>query len=103
MHVRPRQRRAAHYAGARRWYRRAAEQGLAAAQHEVGRMYGSGRGGPKDEVQAYKWLDLAASGLRRPPPRIVRKAGKDREAVAQKMSPQQVGPAQQLAREWKAK
>ncbi|MYC82424.1 MAG: sel1 repeat family protein, partial [Acidobacteria bacterium] len=42
------------------WYRRAAEQGLAATQNNLGAMYGSGRGVPMDFVKAYAWLSLAA-------------------------------------------
>ena len=44
-----------------RWYRMAAEQGLARAQCRLGGMYYTGEGIPKDYVQAYAWCDIAAA------------------------------------------
>ena len=38
----------------------AAEQGFALAQFNLGYMYGSGEGIPKDYVQAYAWYNIAA-------------------------------------------
>ena len=46
-----------------RWYRLAAEQGHADAQFELGSLYRIGEGVPQDYVQAYIWLDLAASRM----------------------------------------
>ena len=44
-----------------KWYRLAADQGLAAAQHNVGCWYEQGRGGVSfDLVEALKWFRLAA-------------------------------------------
>ncbi|MCH2211043.1 MAG: sel1 repeat family protein [Fuerstiella sp.] len=43
-----------------KWYRRAADQGLAKAQFTVGQMYSSGEGATKDEVEALKWYRSAA-------------------------------------------
>jgi hypothetical protein len=37
------------------WYRKAAEQGDAAAQYNLGVMYFEGHGVPKDETEAVKW------------------------------------------------
>ncbi len=51
------------YAEAVRWYRRAAEQGYASAQFNLGLMYGNGQGVLQDYVQAHKWYNLAASRL----------------------------------------
>ncbi len=48
------------YAQAAVWYRKAAEQGLAEAQHDLGAMYLTGRGVAKDEVQAIAWYRKAA-------------------------------------------
>jgi hypothetical protein len=42
------------------WYRMAAENGLAKAQGNLGRMYASGTGVEKDPVQACKWLLLGS-------------------------------------------
>ena len=44
-----------------RWFRMAAEQGLADAQFNLGLMYETGRGVPKDYVQAYAWFNIAAA------------------------------------------
>ena len=43
------------------WYRKAAEQGDVGAQATLGLLYSLGQGVPKSEVEAYFWLDLAAS------------------------------------------
>ena len=43
------------------WYRKAAEQGNAAAQYNLGVRYETGRGGlPKDEAKAVEWYRKAA-------------------------------------------
>ena len=47
------------YTEALSWLRKAAEQGHAPAQTNLGMMYATG-GGPKDDVEAYVWLSLAA-------------------------------------------
>ena len=46
-------------AKAAKWYRLAAEQGFARAQHNLGLMYANGTGVPQDDVLAYAWLNLA--------------------------------------------
>ena len=38
-----------------KWYRKAADQGFAAAQYNLGGMYYRGEGVAKDEVEAVKW------------------------------------------------
>ncbi len=43
-----------------KWYRKAAEQGLAKAQYELGDMYEHGRGVPQDNAEAVKWYRKAA-------------------------------------------
>jgi TPR repeat protein len=43
-----------------RWFRRAADQGHAAAQYKLGGMYFAGRGLPQDDRLAFKWWRLAA-------------------------------------------
>jgi hypothetical protein len=43
------------------WYRKAAEQGDVSAQATLGLLYSLGQGVPKSDVEAYFWLDLAAS------------------------------------------
>ena len=43
-----------------RWYRQAAEQGLASAQNNLGAMYAFGAGVLEDDVEAVRWYRLAA-------------------------------------------
>jgi TPR repeat protein len=43
------------------WYRKAAEQGDVAAQGTLGVLYSIGQGVEKNDVEAYFWLDVAAS------------------------------------------
>lgn len=43
------------------WYRKAAEQGDATAQGTLGTLYTLGQGVARSDVEAYYWLDLAAS------------------------------------------
>jgi uncharacterized protein len=78
-------------------YRRAAEQGDAFAQSRLGLSYDKGHGVPQDFVLSYKWLDLAAA----------RASWRERDfylrlrnAVASKMSYEQVAEGQRLALRW---
>ncbi len=89
------------YARAVKWSRKAAEQGVAEAQFNLGKMYYIGQGVPQDYVQAHRWFNLAAS--RFPPGKHRDQAVKNRDIVAEKMTPAQVSEAQKLAREWKPK
>ena len=43
------------------WYRKAAGQGYAEVQYNLGGTYARGVGVEKDEVEAYKWYLLAAA------------------------------------------
>ncbi len=84
-----------------RWSRKAAEQGIAGAQRNLGVMYSQGRGVSQDFVQGYMWADLAASSY--PPGEKRDGAIKNRDIVAERMTPAQISEAQKLAREWKPK
>lgn len=56
------------YREAARWFRKAAEQGLAMAQYNLGYLHAYGRGVPKDENAAIDWYSRAANqGLARGP------------------------------------
>ena len=44
-----------------RWFRKAAEHGLARAQNNLGRMYAEGQGVLEDYVKAYAWFNVAAA------------------------------------------
>ncbi len=83
------------------WWHKAAEQGHANAQYNLGFMYGTGKGVPQDYVQAHLWYNLAASRL--PPGKDHDKAVKNRDIVAEKMTPAQISEAKKLAREWRPK
>jgi uncharacterized protein len=54
------------HAKARSWYLKAADQGHVDAQNALGAMFHWGLGGPKDDVEAVKWLRKAAEQGRGP-------------------------------------
>jgi len=84
-----------------KWLRRAAEQGFADAQNDLGYLYAYGRGVPQDYVAAHMWFNLAAS---RPQSGADRdRSVKNRDVVASKMTPGEIAEAQRLAREWRPK
>ena len=82
------------YAAAARLVRPLAQQGDANAQYILGVFYDNGLGVPQDRVQAYMWLNLAASQGRE-------NAAIIRDLAARLMSSAQIEEAQRLAREWK--
>jgi uncharacterized protein len=47
-------------AEAAKWYRKAADQGLAEAQHNLGAMFAAGAGVLRDPTEAIKWFREAA-------------------------------------------
>jgi len=79
-----------------KWYRKAAEQGIAAAQANLGNMYAQGKGVPQDYVKAHKWYNLAGAGGNN-------QGKQNRDVLEKKMTPSQVTEAQKLASEWKPK
>lgn len=81
------------YGEAANWYRKAAEQGFAKAQLFLGFMYAEGQGVPQDNVPAHLWFNLAAR-------QGYEDATKYRSWVAQRMTPEQISEAQELAGEW---
>jgi len=73
----------------------AAEQGDADAQNNLGGMYALGWGVATDPVEAYMWFDLAAAnGLEI--------AARNRAFVADSMTADEIGLAQQRAKDWAA-
>jgi uncharacterized protein len=85
------------YDEAAKWFYRAATRGNANAQFALGMAYNKGQGVPRDYVLSYLWLDLSAAQA----------VGSDRDfkttmrdAIASKMTPQQLLTAQQLALKW---
>ncbi len=89
------------YAEAVKWYRKAAAQGMAKAQGNLGLMYVDGLGVPQDDVPAHMLFVLAASKFS--PGEDRDDAVKNRDIVAEKMTPAQIAEAQKLAREWRPK
>ena len=120
------------YAEAVSWYRKAADQGDADAQYNLGSVYRDGEGVPRDYAEALKWFRKAAvqgdaraqaslgmmytigSGV--PQDYVLalmwsnlaasqenEGATSLRELVAGKMTPEQIVEAEKLAREWRPK
>jgi TPR repeat protein len=85
------------YDAAAYWYRLSAEQGNSLAQYLLGLMYDKGHGVPMDGIAAYKWLNLAAAAA---PRRDREYYLRLRDAVASKMTRDEVELGQQLALEW---
>lgn len=78
-----------------KWYRKAAEQGVAKAQLYMGFMYSNGQGVPQDYVLAHMWYNLSASQGN--------KIGqKNRNKIAERMTPSQIAEAQKMARKGKS-
>ena len=110
-------------------YRKAAEQGEATAQYELGFAYFNGEGVEQDRQEGFKWLRMAAEqGLANAqgmlgiayakgqgvPQNYVlaymwlhlategrQGAAQFRDAVGERMTVAQISEAQKLAREWK--
>jgi TPR repeat protein len=78
-------------------YLRAAEQGDIFAQCRLGLSYDKGHGVPKDVILSYKWLDIAAARASRREHDFYQRL---RDAVASKMSRDQVTEGQRLALIW---
>jgi hypothetical protein len=79
------------------FYVQAAIRGNPFGQAMLGLMYDKGHGVPQDFVLAYKWLNLAAA---RAPKRQREYFLRLRNAVASKMSPDQIAVGQHLALLW---
>ena len=88
------------YAEAARWYRAAAEQGDAFAQASLGILYRFGKGVPQDVVEAYMWLYLAAS---QPTAGAEESIVEMRDALAARMTNEQIANAVRRVQEWKPK
>ena len=80
------------YAEAVKWYRLAAEQGLASAQNNLGAMYEFGNGVLQDNVMAHMWYNIASANGDPT-------AGEWRDERAGLMTPADISKAQAMARE----
>lgn len=78
-------------------YLHAAARGNPFGQAMLGLLYDKGHGVPQDYILAYKWLNLAAA---RAPKRERDYYLRLRNAVASKMSPDQIVAGQRLALLW---
>ena len=79
------------YAEAVRWYKLAAAQGVSNAQHNLASMYDDGKGVLQDYLQAHMWINLAAVSGKK-------ESQKARDGIATKMTSQQIGKAQAMAK-----
>jgi len=80
------------YKQAAHFYAKAAKQGRALAQNDLGFMYGMGQGVLQDNTRAHMWYNIASANGSLAAP-------KNRDIIAQSMTPQQVERAQKMARD----
>jgi len=89
------------YTEAAKWFRLAADKGDPQAQYNLGLAYAQGQGVPQDNVNAHMWFNLATA--RFPDSRGRDLAVSNRDVVANKLTPEQLTQAQNLARTWRPK
>ena len=89
------------YAEAVRWYRKAAEQGHARAQNNLGVMYVAGQGVSQDLVNAYGWLNLAVSRYTADKASLRATTIEARDKMLARLTPAQIAAAQQWALAWR--
>ncbi len=82
-----------------RWYRLAAEQGVAQAQYNLGSMYDNlgsmyeyGRGVLQDNILSHMWYNIGSANGNK-------KSSEWRDMIAAKMTPQDISKAQAMAKE----
>lgn len=80
------------YPEAMKWYRLAADQGHLPAQYSLGKGYALGEGVSQDLVEAYARYSVAATGR-------FTSGDKERDAVASKLTPDQLAEGQKRATE----
>lgn len=78
-----------------KWYKKAADQGYAPAQYNLGILYDEGRGVPQNRAAAYFWLHLAASTGKKD-------YAARRDRTAQHLTLVQMAQLKKRAAEWKA-
>ena len=82
---------AGNYAEAVKWYRKAAEQGYAKAQYNLGNRYANGEGVLQDTIAAHMWFNIAAI-------KGDAVAAKNRGVVAKNLSSSDIVKAQKRAK-----
>jgi hypothetical protein len=80
------------------WYRRAADQGDPTAQGTLGVLCSMGQGVPHSDVDAYFWLDLAAS-VKGP---NQEKYVANRQMIGERITADELSDAKDRAAAWKA-
>jgi TPR repeat protein len=80
-----------------KWFRKAAEQGNAEGQYNLGVCYAKGDGVDEDDVAAYMWTNLAAAS----DSKIAKSAKKLRIMLESKMASGEIVEARMLSRDWK--
>jgi TPR repeat protein len=80
------------------WYRRAADQGDPTAQGTLGVLYSLGQGVPHSDVEAYFWLDLAAS-VNGP---NQEKYAANRQMIGERITADELSDVQDRVAAWKA-
>ncbi len=80
------------------WLLRAADLGSADAMYLIGLRYADGRNGPRDEIEALKWFDLALS---RAIGTLREDIARARMKVAERLMPMQVQAALTRSRDWR--
>jgi len=83
------------YGQAALWFARAGSAGDAWSLEKLGSLYETGQGVGQDTVKAYEWYDIAAA-------RGDSHAAELRDALAQKMNPDQIEAAKQASSQWLA-
>lgn len=87
---------------AARLYLAAAQQGYARAQNDIGFMLGFGEGvPPRDDIEAYKWIQLAINRYTSKNQDRLDQARRDLATLARRMSPAQIAEAERRVRAWK--
>ena len=81
------------HAEAVKWWHKAADQGSCGAQYVLGVAYWRGEGVPENDIEAYKWLSLAAA-------QGSAESANQRDSLAQSMSREEVVEGQRLSREF---
>jgi hypothetical protein len=81
-----------------KWYRAAAEQGMAVAQKNLAEFLANGRGEKRNYVEAYKWYEISIPNLANAFVRSLHRL--ERDKIEKKMTPDEVNKAKELAALW---
>ena len=79
-----------------KWFRKAADQGDAKAQANLGVLYANGLGVPTDLILSCMSLDLAAA-------QGSEDARSARDKLVSHLTPEQIAEAQRMARDWRSR